>query len=69
MLTGTKVIADGLADGLADWRLLLDAETRLTQHAIDGIGMHGAEEFAERIGPAVFRSAGDVKRTRGGERE
>ena len=31
--------------------------------------MHGAEEFAERIGPAVFRSAGDVKRTRCRQRE
>ena len=69
MRAGSDMVADSLANRLADGRRLLGAEARKSKHMIDGVSVHGAEEFAQRIGPAIFRSAGDVERPRRGERE
>ena len=69
MLTRPEMITDGLADRFADGRIFLGTEARLAEHLIDGIGVHGTEEFAEGIGPTIFRSAGNVERTWRSERE
>ena len=69
MRTRADMVADRLADGLTDGRIFLGAETGLAEHLIDGVGVYSTEELAQRIGPAVLRSAGDVERARRSERE
>ncbi|MEO0039842.1 MAG: hypothetical protein RIS38_790, partial [Verrucomicrobiota bacterium] len=49
MPAGAQVITKAPADRRADGRLRPFAQTRLSEHVVDGIGMHGPEEFAEGV--------------------
>ena len=42
MLTRTHVVADGLPDRLADFRIFLRPQARQAKDMINGIGMHGS---------------------------
>ena len=69
MGAGADVVTDGIADGCVGRGLLGDAEARLAEEGVDGLGEFRGEKFSLGIGVEVLRRAGDVERTRGDEGE
>ena len=67
VLAGAEMVADRLADGLAERGQLAGVEAGKAEQTIHRLGGDGGQKLAARVGPAVFGGAGDVDGARGGQ--